>query len=131
MRKNVTRSTGISANYDRVFDFLADVNNMPRWTVFAKKVWPEAETFKAETPQGEAEVWIKHARELGEIDFYWKIGDVEDFAESRLKKSNGQITYEFTIQEPPNAPEGTIDQLSKVVDEELSMLKDIAENELT
>lgn len=131
MRNSSTRSIEIAANYEKVFDFLSEVRNMPRWATFAKRVWVDDGKYMAETPQGEAEMWIKYARDRGEVDFHWKIQGVEDSAPSRLQQNNGVLKYEFTIQEPLGAPKGTLEQLSSVVDEELVTLKKIAEIEMS
>jgi len=130
MRRKSTRNTEIEASYEKLYDFLIDLNNMPRWAVFAKRIWREGDTVKAETPQGEAELWTECSQDAGKITYHWKIGDAEDFAETRLYKSNGHLVYEFTIQEPPEAPQGMFDELVSKVDEELESLKKIAEAEL-
>lgn len=131
MTRTVTRSIRINADYDKVADFLAQVETMPRWTVFANRVWKKDGKYFAETGQGEAEVWIDFDRSTGEIVYRWKIDGREDYAPSQLKVVDGQLEYTFTAREPAGAPEGMLEKMAHLVEEELQTLRQIAEEELT
>ena len=62
---------------DKVFAFLSDIENLPRWsTKFVKKIMPGDGKYKAVTPIGEVFIRLDTNEKAGLIDIY--AGPTED-----------------------------------------------------
>ena len=62
---------------DKVFAFLSDIDNLPKWsTKFVKKIIPIDGKYKAVTPIGEVFIRLDTNEKAGLIDIY--AGPVED-----------------------------------------------------
>ena len=66
-----TKTLAISAPQDKVFDFLSNIENLPKWaTLFCKELKHDNGRHKVVTPQGEILFAIKADRASGIIDMF-------------------------------------------------------------
>lgn len=70
--KSSTHTLAISAPKDTVFDFLSNIENLPKWaTLFCKQLKRENNgRYKVVTPQGEISFAIESDRASGTIDMF-------------------------------------------------------------
>ncbi len=68
---SVTESCVVEAPKTKVFDFLSNIENLPKWsTKFIQKVILVDDKYKAVTPIGEVFLQYKTDRNTGVIDIY-------------------------------------------------------------
>lgn len=68
---SVTETCVVTVPKDKVFDFLSDVENLPKWsTQFVKKIIVVDGKRKAVTPIGEVFLKFESDRKSGLIDIY-------------------------------------------------------------
>ncbi|MEM8889459.1 MAG: SRPBCC family protein [Bacteroidota bacterium] len=127
-------SIGIQANPDRVFDYVADGKNLPKWTDFFK----EADDTSAiiVTSKGELKVGMQAVlnKELGVIDTILEMPDgSKNHSWSRVtgNKDGNESVFSFTLVAPPLPPDAMAKFLAgqkAQMEEELRTLKSILEN---
>ena len=77
MLNSVTETCVVNVPKDRVFAFLSDIKNLPKWsTKFVKKIIPIDGKYKAATPIGEVFIRLDTNEKAGLIDIY--AGPTED-----------------------------------------------------
>lgn len=68
---SVTETCVVSVPSDKVFDFLSDIENIPKWaTKFVKKLSLVDGKYKALTPVGEVFIRLDADQKSGHIDIY-------------------------------------------------------------
>ncbi|TBR11276.1 MAG: hypothetical protein EPO62_02120 [Candidatus Nitrosotenuis sp.] len=68
---SVTESCVVESSKTKVFDFLSDIENLPKWsTQFIQKVMLVDDKYKAVTPIGEVFLRYETDRNTGVIDIY-------------------------------------------------------------
>jgi hypothetical protein len=66
-----THTLVVDAPRDRLFAYLADVENLPRWaTGFCRRLTRAADGYRVETPQGIIHFRLEADPETGTIDMY-------------------------------------------------------------
>ena len=98
----------LPASKDRVFDFLADLENLPKWaTEFARDVKHENGKTKVVNGLGEFEFSIDADRATGVIDMY--AGPSEEelalFPTRVVALASGTAAYMFTMFQAPGMPD--------------------------
>ena len=74
---SITETCVVSASKNKVFAFLSNVENLPKWsTKFVKKIISADGKYKAVTPIGEVFIRLDTNEEAGLIDIY--AGPTED-----------------------------------------------------
>ena len=77
MLNSITETCVVTVSKDKVFTFLSDIENLPKWsTRFIKKIMSRDGKYKAVTPIGEAFIRLDTNEEAGLIDIY--AGPTED-----------------------------------------------------
>jgi uncharacterized protein YndB with AHSA1/START domain len=122
----------IAAPFARVFDFIAEERNLPRWTsAFRHGGGGRA---LMETPSGSVEVGLRvnASREHGTIDWQMTFPDgVRATAYSRLVELEAtHSAYSFVLTAPPvplEQLEGALHQQARTLREELDRLRSLLE----
>jgi succinate-semialdehyde dehydrogenase/glutarate-semialdehyde dehydrogenase len=77
-----------------------------------------------ETPRGTLELFVRADRGSGAVDFHFGTGgDLRVSPTRLLDRGEDGVAFEFTVIEPPDAPEGLFDRLLANVERELEILK--------
>jgi hypothetical protein len=122
----------IQARRERIFDFLRDPRNLPKWA----RAFRSADDQRAhlETPSGAVEIGLSTEADpkTGTVD--WKLEFPDQsiaLAQSRVTPTTrGTCIYSFVLHAPPvplEQIEGALDQQSATLREELSTLKSLLE----
>lgn len=126
------QTIAINALFEETFDYIAEVHNLPRWTSAFKSVSNGRAVMQ--TPNGsiEIEVAVNAAREQGTIDWVMTFpdGNVAAAYSRVLNLGKYGSLYSFTLMAPPvplEELEGTLEQQSQTLREELSQLCTILE----
>ena len=103
-----TVSAVLNAPKEQVFDFLADVENLPRWaTEFARELKFEDGKVKVVNGLGEFYFSIEADPETGVIDMF--AGPAEDelavFPTRVVELPGGKVGYSFTMFQGPDTPD--------------------------
>ncbi len=132
MQKFDVQSIQLAAPTRRVFDFIADPCNLPRWAQAFKKVSDGRAILQ--TPNGTTEVDLKveASEKQGTIDWIMKFpdGTVARACSRVIPLSAEDNVYSFVLLPPPvplEHLEGTLEQQSRTLKEELASLKTILE----
>jgi uncharacterized protein YndB with AHSA1/START domain len=123
--------TSIGAPFDRVFSYIADPTNLPKWT----NAFAEADETSAVmvTPNGQLKIRLetKASKEHGTIDWYMTMPDGSvGTAFSRVTPNGSGTVYSFVLMAPPvpiEQVEGTLNQQKEILRKELAKLRRILE----
>lgn len=126
-----TKTISIQAKSDKVMDFLADPENLPRWAVgFAKSVRQDGDRWIVTTGGGEMGIRIVAERSLGVLDFYMSPAPgVEGMAASRVVPAGDGVEYVFTQFQPQGMPDDIFAKNVQALAHELTVLKALLEIE--
>jgi hypothetical protein len=123
----------IDAKAARVFEFVREPRNLPRWTQAFKSV--DGDHALLETPNGAVDIRLEtHANApAGTVDWVMKFADGSvGNAESRVTgTTHGTSIYSFVLHAPPvplEQLEGALDAQRVTLAKELVQLKSILEN---
>lgn len=127
------QSIGINAHPDKVFQFIAEPANVPKWALGFSQV--DGKTAFMETPAGKMKVGMtmQSNPELGTVDTTMTMPDNSiGMAYSRVLPNDGGETsiFSFVLMAPPvplEEIEGTLEAQKKQLAEELQLLKKILE----
>jgi hypothetical protein len=115
--KTWTETIGIAAPARRVFDFVSDGANLPRWAVeFCKEARREDGAWRLRTAQGECTMRIAADAASGVVDFHMSPGGT---AFSRVVDAGAGTEYLFTF-----AGDASMDAALR---KELAVLKSLLE----
>jgi hypothetical protein len=101
-------TTVLSAPHEDVFDFLADVENLPRWaTEFARELRREGEDYKVVNGRGEFFFTIRADRASGVIDMFAGPSkrEMAVFPSRAVPLPDGRTAYTFTMFQTPGMPD--------------------------
>ena len=129
MKNFDVQSAFINASFEKVFNYIANPENLPKWT----KAFASADSKKAvlSTPNGQLEVGleVKTSKELGVIDWHMTMPDGSiASAYSRVTPNGKASVYTFVLMAPPGPieqVEGTLKQQMGILQEELQNLQKI------
>ena len=124
-----TKTMSIEAEPDRVFQFLADPTQLPRWAVgFAKAVRQEGVRWVVTTGTGEVAMRVRAEPESGVVDFVMTLAPgVEVVASSRVLARGSGAEYVFTQMQPPGMSDEAFARSAAAVAHELTVLKALLE----
>lgn len=128
MRAN-TKTISIEADAERVFRFVADPAQLPRWAVgFAKAVRRDGDRWVVRTSTGDVPVRVRADPTTGVIDFVMSPAPgLEVAASSRVLARGGAAEYVFTQVQPPGMPDEAFARSVAAVGHELAVLKALLE----
>ena len=68
---NRTKTVTFNAPGERVFDYVSNIENLPKWaTGFCKELKKVGKDYKVTTPDGEMYFWIDADRKSGVMDMF-------------------------------------------------------------
>jgi hypothetical protein len=102
--RSETVTTVLDAPRERVFDYLADIENLPEWaTEFARELRREGDDYKVRNGLGEFFFTIRADRATGVIDMY--AGPTKEelavFPTRAVTLPDGRTAYSFTTFQGP------------------------------
>jgi hypothetical protein len=126
------QSIAIAAAPDRVFDFLADPANLPRWAEAFKRA--DAHSARMETPEGVVDIALRTdvRADAGTVDWTMQFPDgaiANAYSRVTPDGKDGSI-YSFVLMAPPiplEALEGALDAQRRTLAGELIRLKAVLE----
>lgn len=106
--RSETVTTVLSANRQRVFDYMSDIHNLPEWaTEFARELREEDGAYKVVNNLGEFVFEIRADEESGVVDMY--AGPTRDemavFPTRVVELPDGRTSYSFTMFQAPGMPD--------------------------
>jgi hypothetical protein len=129
------QAVGINSTFEKTFQYVADIRNLPEWTHAFKRV-SNGKAF-LETPNGAVEIALEvnASKERGTIDWTMRFPDGSlSTAYSRVVKAEkNRCVYSFILMAPPvplEQLEGMLRQQSQVLEKELARLTSILSEEL-
>lgn len=124
-----TKTISIEAEPEKVFRFVADPAQLPRWAVgFAKAVRRDGDGWLVVTSGGEIPVRVHADPASGIVDFVMAPEPgVEITAWSRVLARGGGAEYVFTQVQPPGMPADAFTRSAAAVAHELTALKALLE----
>lgn len=125
-----TESKVILATKEKVFTFIANINNLPKWaTGFAKEVKNVDGKYKVITEQGEIFFRMKSDADTGVIDMYG--GPAEDrmiyFPSRVVALPGGTCAYHFTNYQWPGVTDEAYASQNKTLTEEFENIRQYME----
>jgi hypothetical protein len=106
--RHATVTTVLEAPRDEVFDYMADIENVPRWaTEFARELKRDPDGYRVVNGLGEFRFEIRADRDTGVIDMY--AGPDADrlavFPTRAVGLPDGRTAYSFTMFQAPGMPD--------------------------
>jgi Polyketide cyclase / dehydrase and lipid transport len=133
MRTFDVQGIEIEAEPTRVFAFISDPRNLPRWARAFRAADQERATL--ETPRGAVDIALRTraCRDAGSVDWELQFPDgTIGLAQSRVTPTTrGTCIYSFVLHAPPGPLEqleGALAQQSVTLREELATLKGLMES---
>ena len=125
------KTINIEASFEKVFGFLANPLNWPRYAVVnLKSVEPGKDGwFVTETRFGSGELKINAVREHGIFDHVWRDAQATWNVPARVVRNNHGSTVEILIFQPPTMSDFQFDTAMAEMEIELRKLKEILESE--
>ena len=127
------QSIGIEAPRSRVFEFVAQPSNLPRWTSAFKSA--DARSARLETPQGAVTIELRTdaRRDAGTVDWtmIFPDGSVGTAYARVTPDAEDRSVFSFVLMAPPvplEALEGALDAQRRILAEELVRLKTTLES---
>ena len=121
-----TQSIAIDAPAEEVFDFVADLEKLPKWAIgFAKAIRSENGRWLVTTGNGE-EIAIRAVTnpQFGVVDYHMSPAPGVEFpAVSRVVPNGGGAEYVFTMFQLPGMPDEVFEQQIAELGRELVVLK--------
>jgi hypothetical protein len=110
--KTATVTTVLSAPQPAVFDYLADIENLPEWaTEFARELRRDGDDYKVVNGLGEFFFTISADRASGVIDMF--AGPTKQqmaiFPSRAVALPDGRTAYSFTMFQSPGMPDELFD----------------------
>ncbi|WP_424989416.1 SRPBCC family protein [Flagellimonas sp.] len=130
------QSIAINADPKKVFEFVAEPANVPKWAIGFSDV--KDNTAYMQTPNGKMQVGLKMSsnRALGTVDTVMEMpdGSIGKAYSRVIPNDEGQSTiFSFVLMAPPvplELLEGTLEEQRKQLAEELQLLKKILESNI-
>jgi hypothetical protein len=110
--RTATVTTVLSAPQPAVFDYLAEIENLPQWaTEFARELRRDGDDYKVVNGLGEFHFAITADRASGVIDMF--AGPTKEqmaiFPSRAVALPDGRTAYSFTIFQAPDMPDELFD----------------------
>jgi hypothetical protein len=124
--RTATVTTVLDAPAERVFDYLAEVENLPEWaTEFARELRREGDDYKVRNGLGEFFFTIRADRATGVIDML--SGPAKDalalFPTRAVALPDGRTAFTFTMFQAPDMPDELFEAQHASLQRELAGLE--------
>ncbi len=128
--RSAIKSVDIQAPVDRVYAFLVNPLNWPKYAVVnLRSVSPGQDRwFKAVTKFGQGEIRVQAVAELGVFDHVWKDPQATWQVYSRVVPNGEGSTAMMTLFQPAVMTDQMFDRAMKEMDIEMTKLKEILES---
>jgi hypothetical protein len=106
--RSETVTTVLSASREAVFDYIADIENLPKWaTDFARELRREGDDYKVVNGLGEFYFEVRADPTTGVIDMF--AGPTKDqmavFPTRAVALPDGRTAFSFTMFQSPDTPD--------------------------
>ena len=120
-----TQTVTIPASYERVFAFLAEPANLPRWAVgFARDIRRNGDGWIVATGHGEMPIRYETEPRYGIVDFHlMPAPGVDAVAHSRLVANGDGVEYVFTQFQTPGISDEMFQGQVAALKDELEVLR--------
>ena len=127
--KSRTMNTSINSNPQIVYDFVSNLENLPRW---ASNTFPSIKEVNGEwvvdTSQGQNKVMLAERNNFGILDHYVKLtSGVEVYVPMRVVKNGDGSEIMLTVFQTPEMTDERYSEDIKTVEKDLNHLKTIIE----
>jgi hypothetical protein len=124
------QSVGINSSFEKAFQYIADVHNLPEWTRAFKSVSDGKALLETHNGSVEIALGVNASRQQGTIDWIMGFpdGSVGTAYSRVVKAENNRCVYSFILLAPPGPLEpleGKLRQQSQILKEELASLASI------
>ena len=127
------KSIFIKCKLYKVFDFIENVENWPRYAIHNVKSAIKAEdgTWHIQTPRGPGKIMMRSSREIGSLEHEFIDAEGNSWlVPARVEEVEGGGTiFAVRFKKPEGMPEADFHQGTASIDEELKILKKILEGE--
>lgn len=129
--KAITKTVSINAPLNKVFTFLVDATNWPKWAVVNVKSIEEGdgEWFRMQTAFGWGKLRIRANREHGILDHDFDSPEAAWTVPARVVANGDGSEFMITFYKPPPFSDEFFAEQVAVVDEELEVLKRLMESQ--
>lgn len=129
--RSITKSVDLRASPERVFDFLNDPLNWPKWAIVnMKSAKPAANGWHdIETRHGKGQLKMASNKPLGLLDHIWKDPQASWTVPARIVANGEGSTFLITFFQPPILSDEAFNAAALEVEIELAKLKEILERE--
>lgn len=127
--RSIIKYIDIESSYDKVFAYLANVENWPQWAIvnMISSHRNSDGSFCIKTKFGEGKISIRPDISLGILDHTFTDPQASWTVPCRLVKNNKGCTFAITLFQPQNMNDVDFDKATKEMDKELFALKNMAE----
>lgn len=129
MMRTETQTVSIETAGARVFDFVSNPENLPRWAKgFCTSLRREEGRWIVSSPRGEIALRMTTDAKLGVVDFHLSPAPgIESVAASRVVQRGQGCAYIFTFHQTPGMPDEDFESQRRTLAGELRILKDLME----
>ncbi len=123
---NRTKTATFNAPKERVFDYISNIENLPKWaTAFCRGLKKAGRDYKVVTPDGEVYFWIESDKKSGVLDMFG--GPSKDSvvcwpARVAALPDNTSL-FIFTALQIPGVPDEVFETQCKSLDEEIENIR--------
>ncbi len=119
-----TRSITVDTDASSLFEFVSDLENLPRWAIhFAKAVRKKGTDWHVQTGRGEVVVAVDADPRTGVVDYLLRPAPgVELPVRTRVVPNGDRAEYIFTLFREPESTEDAFREGVRSVEDELRVL---------
>jgi len=127
---SITKTVSIDAPPTRVFEFLANAANWPKWAIVnVKSIEPAGgDWWDMETPAGMARLRIRPNAEFGTLDHDFNAPDASWTVPARVVSNGSGSEVMITFFQPPSFTRQFFEEQLALVDKELAQLRSLMES---
>ncbi|MFI9810505.1 SRPBCC family protein [Streptomyces sp. NPDC052301] len=128
---SVTKTVTIDCPYEKVFSFLADPANWPRWAVVnVRSIEPtdDPDWWRMSTPLGPAGLRLRANAEFGILDHDYVDETASWRVPARVIPNGDGAEFMITFHRPPSFTDTFFKEQTDLVDTELAILKKVLES---
>ena len=124
-----TLSIAIACPPRKVYEFVSNPENLPRWaTGLCKSVRRSDTGWAVETPQGPAQIWFAEKNDFGVLDHYVTLASgVEVYVPMRVVPNGSGSEVIFTLFKTPEMSDKQFAEDAGMVQRDLRTLKSVLE----
>ncbi|MGH9467726.1 MAG: hypothetical protein ACRD1Y_10265 [Terriglobales bacterium] len=128
--RSITKTVRMACDPQAAFDFLADLGNWPQWAVvnvLSTRRTDEPDWWDMVTPRGAARLRIRADASHGILDHDFVDAQASWTVPARVIRNGAGAEFMITFFQPPGFTDAFFDEQIKLVDIELTRLKELLE----